>query len=72
MFSDKEFVCINNGRIITDKYFFDGDWYEIETSNQIKKDEVEKEIQEKLNYYEDCLKKELDISLSINILNLLK
>lgn len=72
MFSDKEFACINNGRIITDKYFFDGDWYEIETSNQIKKDEVEKEIQEKLNYYEDCLKKELDISLSINILNLLK
>jgi len=30
------------------------------------------DVKEKLSYYTECLKKELDISLAINILNLLK
>lgn len=72
MFSTKDFVCINNGRIITDKYFFDGNWYSIENGNKIDLEGLSEEEREKLKYYEDCLQKELDISLSINILNLLK
>ena len=72
MFSDKEFVCINNGKIITDKYFYDGDWYLIQTGEYLNLNDLPKEEVEKLNYYCDCLQKELDISLSTNILNLLR
>lgn len=72
MFSNKDFAGLNNGRIITDKYFYNGDWYLIETGEMIDFNLIDEVIKEKLNYYTDCLKKELDISLSINILNLLK
>ena len=72
MFSDKDFVCLNNGRIITDKYFYDGEWYTIQTGEKVDLSALSQEEVDKLNYYCDCLQKELDISLSINILNLLK
>ena len=72
MFSNKDFVCINNGKIITDKYYYDGDWYEIETGKQLNLDSMSQEEVEKLNDYVDSLQKELDISLSANISNLLK
>ena len=72
MFSNKDFVCINNGKIITDKYFYDGDWYEIETGKQLNLNDLSQEEIGKLNDYVDSLQKELDISLSANILNLLK
>ncbi len=72
MFSDKDFVCLNNGKIITDKYFYDGNWYLIETGEQLDMSNISQEEADKLNDYSDSLQKELDISLSINILNLLK
>ena len=72
VFSDKDFVCLNNGRIITDRYFYDGDWYSIETGEQLEMASIPDEEMEKLNNYCDCLENELDISLSVNILNLLK
>lgn len=71
MFSDKDFVCLNNGKIITEKYFYDGDWYLIETGEMLNLNELSESEVSKLNYYCDCLQKELDISLSINVLNLL-
>ncbi len=72
MFSNKEFVCINNGKIITDKYYFDGTWYSIETGEQLDESNMPKEEVEKLSQYTGFLQRELDISLSTNILNLLK
>ena len=72
MFSNKDFVCLNNGRIITDKYFYDGDWYSIDSGELLDLDNMPEEVVCKLNDYCDSLQKELDISLSINILNLLK
>lgn len=72
MFSNKDFVGINNGRIITDEYFYDGDWYLIETGEKLEADNLTDDIKEKLDYYVQCVQKELDISLAINILNLLK
>ena len=72
MFSSKDFVCINNGKIITDKYFYDGDWYLIENGEKLNLENMPEEEVEKLKYFCDCLQKELDISLSTNILNLLK
>lgn len=72
MFSTKDFVCINNGKIITDKYFYDGDWYYIGSGEKVVLESLPQEEIDKLNFYTDSLQKELDISLSTNILNLLK
>lgn len=72
MFSNKDFVCLNNGRIITEKYFYDGTWYNISDGEQVDFENLSDEEIEKFKFYEDSLQKELDISLSINILNLLK
>lgn len=72
MFSNKDFVCLNNGKIITDKYFYDGDWYLIESGEKLDLSNLPEAEVEKLNDYCESLKTELDISLSINILNLLK
>lgn len=72
MFADKDFVCINNGKIITDKYFYDGKWYLIASGEEVNLDNISEEEKEKLDFYSDCLQKELDISLSVNLLNLLK
>lgn len=72
MFSDKDFACINNGKIITDKYFYDGEWYFIESGEKLELGKLSNDVVDELNYYCDCLQTELDISLSVNILNLLK
>lgn len=72
VFSNKNFVCINNGRIITEKYLYNVDWYSIETGEQIDIQSLSKEEQDELNFFVDCMQKELDLSLSINVLNLLK
>lgn len=71
-FTNKDFVCLNNGKIITDKYFYDGDWYIIQTGEKLDMSNMPAEEVEKLNFYKESLQTELDISFSINILNLLK
>ena len=72
LFSNKDFVCLNNGKIITDKYFYDGNWYSIKTGEKLDLSNLPEAEVEKLNDYCDSLQTELDISLSTNILNLLK
>ena len=65
MLGNKNFVCLNNERIITDKYYYDGDWYEINTGNEIKETE-------ELKKYHEYMQKELDISKSVILNNMLK
>ena len=72
LFSNKDFVCLNNGKIITDKYFYDGNWYSIQTGEKLDLSNMPEAEVEKLNDYCNSLQTELDISLSTNILNLLK
>jgi phosphoglycerol transferase MdoB-like AlkP superfamily enzyme len=72
IFTNKNFACINNARIITDKYFYNEEWYSIQTGNPLNVEDLTKEEIEKLNFYVSSMQKELDISLSINVLNLLK
>lgn len=72
MFSNKDFVCLNNGKIITDKYFYDGEWYLIKTGEKLDLSNMPEKEVEQLNDYCNSLQTELDISFSINILNLLK
>ena len=72
LFSNKNFACINNARIITEKYFYNVEWYSIETGELIDVNSLPKEEQEELAFYVSSMQKELDLSLSINVLNLLK
>ena len=72
IFETKDFVCLNNERIITDKYYYDGIWYDIPTGVEIQMDKLDEETENLLNKYIDFMKQELDISNSIMINNLLK
>lgn len=71
MFENKDFVCLNNERIINDKYYFDENWYEIKTGKEVDIESIEPEEKAKLENYYTSMKKELDISISISIYNLL-
>lgn len=72
MFASKDFVCLNNERIITDKYYYDEEWYNIESSEEIDMELIDEENKNLLNKYYQYMRDELDISNSIIINNLLK
>ena len=72
IFASKDFVCLNNGRIITQNYYFDEEWYNIATGEEVNLDNISQEEREKLEQYYEYMKKELDISFSVNVNNLLK
>ena len=72
IFESKDFICLNNGRIITQDYYYDGDWYNIKSGQKINLNNISQEEKEKLEQYYNYMKKELDISFSVNINNLLK
>lgn len=65
MLGNKNFVCLNNERIITDKYYFDEKWHDINSGNEIS-------ITEDLDKYYNYMKEELDISKSVILYDLLK
>lgn len=71
MFENKDFVCLNNERIITDKYYFDERWYDIETGNEIDINCLNEDEKIKLQKYYENMKKELDLSISMSINDLL-
>ena len=65
MLARKDFICLNNERIVTENYYFDENWYDIQTGEIVEPNEELKK------YYND-MKTELDISKSIVLENLLK
>ena len=72
MFGSKDFVCLNNERIIAQDYYFDEQWYYIENGEKVDLEEISENEQKKLQQYYDYMKKELEISFSVNINDLLK
>ncbi len=72
IFANKDFVCLNNERIIASKYYYDENWYDRETGEILNWEELEEEIKSLLKEYYQNMKTELDISNSISIHNLLK
>lgn len=72
IFASKDFVCLNNARIIAQDYYFDEEWYVIKTGEKVDFDNISEEERLKLEYYYECMEKELDISFSVNINDLLK
>ena len=65
MLAKKDFICLNNERIVTDKFYYDELWYDIETGEIVEEND-------ELKKYRDSRRKELEISKSIVLENLLK
>ena len=72
MWGTKEFACLNNGIIVTDKYYYNGEWFDRSNNQKIDMDSVSQEEKELFDYYIDCMDKEITISNSIVLNNLLK
>jgi len=73
IFNRNSYVLINNGKIITDKYYYDADtWFLIETGGRLDLNTITEEEKKKLKLYVDESLKELDISNSVVINNLLQ
>lgn len=72
MFDNKDFVCLNNERIITSRYYYDEEWYDIKTGEMLNWEILDEDTKELLDEYYQDMKLELDISNSVSINNLLK
>ena len=71
MFASKTFVSLNNERIISYKYYYDGEWYERQTGKMINLEEQDEDTKKLLENYYQNMKRELEISNSISVNNLL-
>ena len=72
MFESKDFVSLNNGRIISSRYYYDGDWYEISNGQKIDLENESQDVKELLLKYERFMNTEIELSNSVIINNLLK
>ena len=72
MFARKDFVSLNNERIVTGRYYYDEKWYRRIDGTEVNLEEIPEDEKELLDEYYNDMKEELDISMSISINNLLK
>lgn len=72
MFGSKDFACLNNGIIVTDEYYFNGDWYYRKNGEKLDLSSFDEKQQEKIKNYERYMNTEMNISNSIILNNLLK
>lgn len=72
IFVNKDFACLYNGIIITDEYYYNGDWYNRANGEKINIDNIDDNEREKIDYYINSMDQELTISNSIVLNNLLK
>lgn len=73
IFKKKPYVCINNGKIITDTYYYDSEsWYDLATGAKIDMDALPEEVRNQLDQNTEAMDKELGISMSILTENLLR
>ena len=72
LFARKDFICLNNERMVTSRYYFDEKWYRIKDGEEINLEELPQDERELLEDYYEKMRRELDISISISINNLLK
>lgn len=72
MFASKDFVCLNNERIITSRYYYDENWYEIKNGEIVDIYNVDSDTKKLLEQYYKYMRVELDISNSVSINNLLQ
>lgn len=71
MFGTKEYICLNNERIVIEQYYYDEQWYDRKSQQMLEWDSLEQAQRDELNQYYENMKTELDISQSIIVNNLL-
>ncbi|MBR2744284.1 MAG: LTA synthase family protein [Clostridia bacterium] len=71
IFGDKDFVCLNNGIIVTENYYYNGKWHYRSNGEEVDTQNIDAKLKEKLEYYVDCMNEELTISNSMILNNLL-
>ncbi len=73
MFSRNSYIAINNSKVITKDYYYDGnEWYVLKTGEKVDKNSLSEDERNKLDLYVEESIKELDISNSVVINNLLQ
>ena len=72
VFARKDFISLNNERIVTSRYYYDEKWFKRKTGEEVNLEEITEEERNLLTEYYDYMKQELDISISISINNLLR
>ena len=72
MFGNKDFVCLNNGIIVTNDYYYNGEWMNRLTGEKVNETYISEDIKHKFDYYLECMDTELSISNSVILNNLLK
>ena len=72
MFARKDFISLNNERIVTSRYYYDEKWCSRKDGEEIELEKLPQDERMLLEEYYEDMKKELDISISISINNLLK
>lgn len=72
IFGNKDFACLNNGIIVADDLYYNGEWFNRADGSKINLDEIDDTTKNKISYYEKCMDEELTISNSIVLNNLLK
>lgn len=73
MFSRDSYVAVNNGKVVTRKYFYDGTgWFKLSDGSNVDLNSLSIEERETLKHYENEAIYEIDISNSVVIKNLLQ
>jgi arylsulfatase len=72
IFGNKYFACLNNGVIVTNDYYYNGNWYNIKSGEKIDLDNIEEEQKRQFEYYKSSMEQEITISNSVILNNLLK
>ncbi len=72
IFENKDFACLNNGVIVTNDYYYNGNWYNIKSGEKIDLDNIEEEQKRQFEYYKSSMEQEITISNSVILNNLLK
>ena len=72
IFGAKDFACLNNGVIVTNDLYYNGEWYKRSDGSKINTNELDGITRGKINYYINSMEQELTISNSIVLNNLLK
>lgn len=72
MFARKDFIALNNERIVTSRYYYDEKWFSRKNGEEINLETISQDEAMLLEEYYQNMKEELDISISISINDLLK
>lgn len=73
IFEHKPYVCINNGKIITDEFYYDSEsWYYLKSGDKVDMESIDVETKNKLDSIVKNAEKEIGLSMSVLTENLLK